>query len=135
MFTHLKEQHSALNATLTEKVYGCLASYPDKKIEIHWLNKDNERGEGCDFLIIEKGETLQYIEVKATEGEDEQLLEVTGLQWRVAYNLYEKGNGNRYMIFRVLNAGKKNAKIKPIINPVKLWNEGKLYAHPVNLKL
>jgi len=34
-----------------------------------------------------------------------------------------------------LLAGKSNANIKILRNPIGLWREGKLYAHPINFKL
>ena len=40
----------------------------------------------------------------------------------------------RYLI-GIKEKGKKNASIKSISNPIKLWKEGKLYAHPVNFEL
>ena len=38
-------------------------------------------------------------------------------------------------IYVVNNAGTGRAKIRILKNPTKLWKDGKIYAHPVHLKL
>ncbi len=73
--------------------------------------------------------------MKAKTQEDAELIEVTGTQWEFARYLFDKNEGEKYSFYVVLNAGKENAKIHILKNPVKLWQEGKLYAHPVNFKL
>ena len=107
-----------------------------EEFEIVWLNKHRNQGKGYDFVIKKNEEEIQYIEVKTKTCESEELVEVTGTQWEFARDLYEKNEGDKYFFFIVINAGKKdNAWIKRIQNPIKLWKEGRLYAHPVNFKL
>ena len=103
--------------------------------EIEWLNKDKDRGKGCDFVVRKNDIEIEYIEVKAKTEEKEELIEVTGAQWEFARKLFEQNEGDRYSFYVVSNAGKKNADIRILRNPIKLWKEGKLYAHPVNFKL
>lgn len=102
--------------------------------EIVWLNENDNVGEGYDFVIREDGKDLFYYEVKSKIDETPKLFQITGPQWDWAKTLYARGDGDKYIILLVSNAG-KNAIIKEIINPVKLWKEGKLDANPVNIKL
>ncbi len=106
-----------------------------RKIEVIWLNKNTDTGKGCDFIIRQDSSDIKYIEVKTKTEENPELIEVTGTQWEWARKLYENGEGDRYYFYIVLNAGGKNSKIYILKNPVELWKEGKLYAHPVNFKL
>lgn len=103
--------------------------------KIHWLNIIKECGEGYDLVIIQGDEEIEYIEVKTTTEDKEELIIISGTQWEFARKLFKSGEGNKYAIYRVFNAGKSNAQIKMLKNPVKLWQEGKLYAHPIRLKL
>jgi hypothetical protein len=104
-------------------------------IEIFWLNIEKDQGRGCDFIISLNGEKSRYIEVKSTSENEHQLHRITGRQWELARKLYDNGNGDQYCIYRVFNAGKENARILTIQNPIELWKAGKLYAHPINLEL
>lgn len=107
----------------------------NEEFEIVWLNKHSDKGKGYDFVIRKNGAEVEYIEVKAKTQEDAELIEVTGTQWEFARKLFEQNEGEKYSFYIVLNAGKENAEIKKLENPIKLWKEGKLYAHPVNFKL
>lgn len=104
-------------------------------IEIRWLNEDGDGGKGYDFVIISDGCEIEYIEVKSKIDEEPHLFEITGTQWEFARKLFNDGEGDKYRIYIVSSVGLENAKIKRIKNPTKLWKEGKLYAHPVHLKL
>lgn len=107
----------------------------NEEIEVIWLNKNSDKGIGYDFVVKKDGTEIEYIEVKAKTQEDEELIEVTGTQWEFARRLFEQNEGEKYSFYVVLNAGKENAEIFIRKNPIKLWKEGKLYAHPVNFKL
>ncbi|OGW47048.1 MAG: hypothetical protein A2Y66_07715 [Nitrospirae bacterium RBG_13_41_22] len=107
----------------------------DEEFEIIWMNKYQDRGRGYDFVIRKNETEIGYIEVKSKTREDEELIEVTGTQWEFARKLYEQNEGEKYSFYVVLNTGKENAQIHILKNPVKLWKEGKIYAHPVNFKL
>ncbi len=104
-------------------------------IEINWLNKNGDAGKGYDFSIVSDGMEIEYIEVKSKTNIDPQLFKITGPQWEFARKLYNENEGDKYKIFVVSNAGTENAKITIIKNPTKLWKDGKLYAHPVHIKL
>ncbi len=104
-------------------------------VKIVWLNKDENVGKGYDFVVISEGTEIEYIEVKSKTDDSKRFVVITGTQWEFARKLYNEKEGNKYSIYIVTNAGTNEAKIHAISNPIKLWNEGKLYAHPVNLKL
>lgn len=104
-------------------------------VKIIWLNKEENVGKGYDFVVISEGKEIEYIEVKSKTDDSKRLVVITGTQWEFARKLYNEKEGDKYSIYIVTNAGTSNAKIHAISNPVKLWYEGKLYAHPVNLKL
>jgi len=106
-----------------------------EEYEIVWLNKYNDRGVGYDFVIKKNASEIEYVEVKTKTEEKPELIEVTGTQWEFARKLFEQNEGEKYSFFVVSNAGKENVKIHKLKNPIELWKEGKLYAHPVNFKL
>lgn len=118
-------------------VYNYLKKRFEKEIntQIIWLNENGDIGKGYDFLIVAHGEKIEYIEVKSKTDSEPQLFEITGTQWEFARKLYNENEGDKYKIYVVSNAGTKSAKIKIIKNPTKLWKDGKIYAHPVHLKL
>lgn len=90
---------------------------------------------GYDFVIKKNASEIEYVEVKTKTEEKPELIEVTGTQWEFARKLFEQNEGEKYSFFVVSNAGKENVKIHKLKNPIELWKEGKLYAHPVNFKL
>ena len=109
--------------------------YNEEKYNIKWLNQNNNIGKGYDFVILENNEEIFNIEVKSKTDNNPQLIEITGTQWEWARKLYNQNEGDKYIIYVVSNAGKKNAKPIKIINPIKQWKNGKLKAHPVNFEL
>jgi len=104
-------------------------------LKIIWLNLNGNVGKGYDFVISAEGKEIEYIEVKSKTDDTKKLIEITGTQWEFARKLYNEKEGDKYKIYIVNNAGTKNAKINIISNPVRLWKEGRLYAHPVNIKI
>lgn len=106
-----------------------------EEFEIIWLNKNQDIGKGYDISIKKNGTEIEYIEVKSKIHEEAELIGVQGTQWEFARKLFEQNEGEKYSFYVVLNTGKENASIKSISNPIKLWKEGKLYAHPVNFEL
>ena len=131
VYRALKEQYEE-SGNIIETEFGFKTS---NSIEVIWLNKEGNRGEGYDFTIKKYGIETDYIEVKSTTADASELMEITGTQWGFARKLYDADKGDKYYIYVVQNAGKANAKIIKIQNPIKLWNEGKLYAQPVRFKL
>ena len=136
VFECLKEEYQK-QGDLSEIDNGFIVKTSNNEdYEIVWLNKYQNEGKGCDFIIRKNGIEIEYIEVKAKTRENDELIEVTGTQWEFARRLHNKNEGDRYFFFVVINAGKRdNVWVRKIQNPIKLWKEGKLYAHPVNFKL
>ncbi len=103
--------------------------------EVIWLNKHCESGKGYDLKIMKGGVVIKYIEVKSKMGTKAEIVSASGTQWEFARSLFDRGEGDKYSFYVVTNTGKPDAEIHSLINPIKLWREGKLYAHPVNFKL
>lgn len=108
--------------------------YPEYKVV--WLNQSGNLGIGYDFVItnVEDNE-IAYYEVKTKQDDNPTLFQVTGTQWEWAKKLHKDGRGNMYIILLVSSAGTDDVKAKEYPNPVTLWKEGKIYAHPVNIEL
>ena len=108
--------------------------YPEN--DVVWLNQSGNVGKGYDFVVKNTDDKeIAYFEVKTKLDEKPALFEITGTQWEWARKLYEKGEGEKYIILLVSSAGTDTAKIKVYKNPLTLWKEGKIYAHPVNIQL
>lgn len=103
-------------------------------IQVQYMNSIHDVQKGYDILKLNHGEVIEYIEVKTKENFEKELLYISGVQWELARELFDAGSGNLYSIYVVYDADPA-----PIItrynNPYKAWIEGKLYAHPVQLKL
>lgn len=106
----------------------------DSNIEIEDRNKGGKKGKGCDFVVKNKqtGQIIRLVEVKSTTEPFGQPLTITGTQWEVARNKFKINDGDKYWIYCVFDVGKNPPVIKKIQNPIKLWREGKLFAHPIN---
>jgi len=98
-------------------------------VEVIWLNKNGESGEHYDIEIKEKGDAI-FIEVKSTKEYGKAWFEVSKDQWGLM-----KEKGDKFYIYRVYGAGTKNAKIKKIPNPAKLWKEGHINAYPIRIEI
>lgn len=131
----LKKRYKRLGVVEDTEYGFCLKDEENKTIEVCWLNIKSESGKGYDFVIKKGGIESEYIEVKTKVRDEEELIEITGTQWEFARKLFNRNEGDKYWIYAVLNAGQNNAKIQKIKNPIKLWREGRLYAHPINFKL
>ena len=98
-------------------------------VEIIWLNKNKESGQHYDIKIKEGGDEI-FIEVKSTKEFEKTWFEVSKDQWRLM-----KEKGDKFYIYRVYGAGTKNAKLKKIPNPAKLWKEGYIDAYPIGIEI
>lgn len=106
--------------------------YPLPEYNVIDLNQ-NDCGIGYDFEIRKDGKIISHIEVKTSIYPFTEQVNVSGNQWKIAQKYYNEDKGDSYYIYIVSDAGTKNAKIHKLQNPVKMWKEGKLDAHPVNL--
>lgn len=96
------------------------------------LNKSGGKGVGCDFLIKNGNEIVRLIEVKSTVEKFGQTLSVSGKQWEIARNYFKVNDGDKYWIYCVFKAGREDAEIVKVKNPIQKWKDGKIIAHPVN---
>jgi len=130
----LKEKYES-NGNITDTENGFIPKQlPDDSIEIIWLNKNHNQGKGCDFIVKKNGTEIEYIEVKTKTGVDSEFIQVTGTQWEFARKLFNENKGDMYCFYIISNAGTLNVKTEILRNPVKLWKEGRIYAHPVNIR-
>jgi len=97
----------------------------DKGYHVRWLNDEKNIGWGYDFVLMKEEKELRYIEVKGRASNTSEI-EISKTQWEFAKFLFDKGEGDKYSIFIVQNAGKSYAKLIPINNPVKMWLDGNL---------
>lgn len=130
----LKKKYEKLGA-IVELDFGFKVNHNNEEFEVISLNKPGNTGKGYDFVIKKDSFEIEYIEVKTKVQEAEELIEVTGTQWEFARKLYDQSEGEKYSLYVVSNAGKLNAEIRILRNPIKLWKDGKLYAHPINFKI
>ena len=135
VYLALRKEYQGKGA-ITETDFGFkVINQGNEELEIVWLNKHHNTGKGYDFVIKKTGIEIEYIEVKTKVQKAEELIEVTGTQWEFARKLHEQDEGEKYSLYVVINAGKSNVGIKRLRNPIKLWKDGKLYAHPINFKI
>ncbi len=98
-------------------------------VELHWLNKNRDEGEGYDIKVIEN-DNEEYIEVKSTTTDDKGWFDMSNKQWE--FVLEKEDN---FHIYRIYNAGTKEAKLVDIPNPKQLWQEGRLTAYPIRIRI
>lgn len=98
-------------------------------VEVHWLNKEEDKGEGYDIKVVENN-IEKYIEVKSTKTDTKDWFEVSDEQWKLMEQEKDK-----FHIHRVYNAGTMQAKLVDIPNPSKLWREGDLIAYPIRIQI
>lgn len=134
-FKCLKERLSAnyREGKVEETEDGFIIRFNRKLIvEAHWLNKIEDKGEGCDIKIIES-DNEEYIEVKSTKTDTKEWFDMSQKQWEFAQE-----KGNKFHIYRVYNAGAKPPKVVKVVdirNPYKHWQEGCLIAYPTRIQI
>ena len=106
----------------------------DKGYHVRWMNEEKNVGWGYDFVLMKGEKELRYIEVKGRSSNTSEI-EISKTQWEFAKFLFDKGEGDKYSIFIVQNAGKSYAKLIPINNPVKMWLDGNLSMLKIELSV
>lgn len=99
------------------------------------LNEEGNVGKGYDFVVKKAEEEIEYVEVKTKISEAPESIEITGTQWGWARKLNEEGKGNEYLIYVVSNAGREDARIQCLRDPVRLWKEGRIKVHPIAIEI
>ncbi len=98
-------------------------------VEVIWLNKKEESGKHYDIKIVEKDKEI-FVEVKSTKEHEKTWFQVSKDQWRI---MIQKKDS--FYIYRVYSAGTKEANIKKIQDPAKLWLEGQINAYPIGIEI
>lgn len=98
---------------LMETVNGFEIITDEKKIEVVWHNKERETKTNHDITIIED-DNIKYIEVKTTITDPNEMksFDISKDEWKFA-----EDNKEKYHIYRVYNAGKKDFYYTIISNP------------------
>ncbi len=121
---------------IRETASGFIVETEEGKIyEVIWLNATRDKSKGYDIVVKKNGEEIEFIEVKTREDKNPSLFSVTGTQWEFAKALHERGKGEKYKIYVVSSAGTPRAKYRVLSDPYGMWKEGRIYAHPVNIRL
>jgi len=96
------------------------ASGGDAGKRVVWVNEHEETGFQYDLRIENEasGEVEAYVEVKTTAAKDKCFFEMSYREWTFAQK-----EGNRYVIFRVSNAGKSDVELCSITNPFRQWKD------------
>lgn len=110
-----------------ERVYHILK---EEGHDVVWMNEESESKQHYDIKLTDAEGELHYIEVKSKSTDDEEHFPMSGAQWQFA-----KEQGANYWVYVVSNAGSKDAKIRKVRDPHKLWTEGKIFASPVNIRI
>jgi hypothetical protein len=85
---------------------------------IFWVNQNAESGSPYDFTA-EKNGVFTYIEVKGTPSPSKEIIYLSSHEWDLMNEQEEN-----YIILRVFNAGKKDARVEIIENPKKHIEKG-----------
>lgn len=85
-----------------------------------WVNELEETGFQYDLRIENRhtGEVEAYVEVKTSRARDKHLFEMSYKEWNFAQK-----EGNKFVIFRVSNAGKSDVELMSITNPFRQWKD------------
>merc|ERR1711985_190427 len=102
-------------------VYSYLQQKLEKDVsrQVVWVNKRLDTGVDYDLRIdnVYNGQVEAYIEVTASNTRQSHF-EMSHHKWNFA-----KRYGDRFVIFRVQNAGKENMEVDSITNPFRQWKE------------
>jgi len=85
-----------------------------------WVNEHEETGFQYDLRIesASSGEVEAFVEVKTTQSKEKHYFEMSYREWTFAQK-----EGNRFVVFRVSNAGKRDVELCSITNPFKQWKD------------
>lgn len=86
---------------------------------------------GKDIEVTENRETMTtFFEIKTTKTKKLKTFKLNKEQWKIMRSKKEK-----YAIYRVINAGTRNAKIIIINNPFDLIQKNLLPVHSIEIEL
>lgn len=123
------DQYPEGNLIETEEGF-TISSNEKTMVEVQWRNKRVDMEEGYDIKVIMSDDEI-FIEVKSTKTDSKDWFEMSRKQWEFAQE-----KGDNYHVYRVYNAGiKQQVQCGIIINPAKLWREGRLKAYPTRIQI
>lgn len=96
-----------------------------KNYTVKSMNENGRVGHGYDFVLMQEEKEIRYIEVKG-RAEENTTIEISKTQCGFAKFLYDQGEGDKYSIFLVQNAGKVSAKVIFLNNPIQMWLNNEL---------
>jgi len=117
-----------------ETEFSFFAIKSDEILTVIHHNDDKKNQPGYDISIKYGDETLEYIEVKSSEKETDEF-DISGIQWEFSKTLAIRGEGQKYYLYFVTNAGTTQAKIRLLCNPYQKWLDGSIGADPIRVKV
>lgn len=94
------------------------------KSVVKWVNEGIETGLPYDIVVGEKEDSLEFIEVKATQFHKKDWFRISIREWQFA-----EDKGEAFSILHVLLLGNNAARVSVYKNPVNLCQLGKLQLH------
>lgn len=111
-----------------ERVYTTLSLQAEFQ-ELVWVNAEKESGLPYDISYLVDGKR-KYIDVKGTPSSDKDIVYLSGMEWKFMFE-----QGADYAIFRLFNAGTKDASILEIPNPAAHIISGSIMPNPIALRI
>jgi len=135
VFKQIKKQYEKNGYKIKDETeFSFFASKNEELLTVTHHNDDKKNQHGYDISVKRGEETLEYIEVKSSEKETDEF-DVSGIQWEFSKTLAKRGEGQKYYLYFVTNAGTTKAKIKPLCNPYQKWFDGCIEADPIRVKI
>jgi hypothetical protein len=117
-FDGLESDYISWGYELTEKKSNQISFKKDNDIiEIFWCNSKKLKQTGYDFKITKNDQLFKVIELKSTLADKGTPLSLSGPQWDTARDMYLSGEGDKYEVFCVYNAGKEKPDTVKILDP------------------
>ena len=106
-----------------------------EEIIIKLMDEEHYTQEGYDILITLNGKPHQYVEVKSKKADDKNNFAISRSQWEMAYDFFDNGEGEKYCICFVNNAGSANVSLIRQVDPYRAWTEKKLGIKNIKLSI
>jgi len=117
-FKGLESDYITMGYKLTEKKENQLSfKKGNDKFEIFWCNSKRLKQTGYDFKITTNGQLFKVIELKSTLADKGTSLILSGPQWDKARDMHFEGEGDKYEVFCIYNAGKEKPDTVKILDP------------------
>jgi len=135
VFKQIKEKYEKNGFKIKDETeFSFIALKNEELLTVTHHNDDKKNQPGYDISIKLGEEILEYIEVKSSEKETDEF-DVSGIQWEFSKTLANRGEGQKYYLYFVTNAGTTQAKTRPLCNPYQKWLDGSIEADPIRVKI